>query len=46
VKKLILILSMTLLASQISACNTVHGFGKDLEKVGGKISDKSEKAAK
>jgi entericidin A len=31
-------------ASQILAgCNTMHGFGKDLEKVGDKIQEKSSK---
>ncbi|HUW28370.1 MAG TPA: entericidin A/B family lipoprotein [Sulfuriferula sp.] len=27
----------------LSACNTVHGFGQDLEKVGDSIQKKSEK---
>ena len=31
------------LGTGLGACNTVHGFGKDLEKVGGKISAKSER---
>lgn len=26
----------------LMACNTVHGFGKDLEKVGDKIQEKSK----
>lgn len=27
----------------LTACNTVHGFGKDLEKVGDQIQEKSKK---
>ncbi|WP_267724916.1 entericidin A/B family lipoprotein [Niveibacterium sp. 24ML] len=30
-------------ALALSACNTVHGFGKDLEKVGDQIQEKSKK---
>ena len=40
---LILILGLSLV---LGACNTVHGFGKDLQKVGEKISDKSEPSSK
>jgi predicted small secreted protein len=27
----------------LTACNTMHGFGKDLEKVGDQIQEKSKK---
>ncbi len=39
IASLLAILTMSLL----SACNTVHGFGKDVQKVGDKVEDASSK---
>ena len=37
-----IVISLVLLAS-LSACNTWHGFGQDLEHVGEKISNSAKK---
>ncbi|MEW9898583.1 entericidin A/B family lipoprotein [Chitinivorax sp. PXF-14] len=42
-KKLFVLVFALVFASFLSACNTVHGFGKDVEKVGEKISNASNK---
>ena len=39
--KTLLIMVAALLA--LSACNTMQGFGKDVEKVGSKIEEKAKK---
>ncbi|MBB5018807.1 putative small secreted protein [Chitinivorax tropicus] len=39
---LVMILAVALSAA-LGACNTVHGFGKDVEKVGEKISNAANK---
>jgi predicted small secreted protein len=33
-KKLLAVLAAMMLTASLSACNTVHGFGKDVEKGG------------
>ncbi|WP_373975688.1 entericidin [Chitinibacter sp. SCUT-21] len=42
-KRTAVALSMFLLAFSLSACNTVNGFGKDLQKLGKQIDEKSSK---
>ncbi|MEJ6004386.1 entericidin A/B family lipoprotein [Paucibacter sp. AS339] len=37
-----LLIGLAMLVS-LSACNTVHGFGRDLQKVGEKIEDSVKK---
>lgn len=43
-KKIFAILLVTMLASSLSACNTVKGFGKDVERGGEKVQDTSDAA--
>jgi len=38
--KIVRIVLVALAALSLTACNTVHGFGKDVEKVGDKIQGK------
>ena len=38
-----LISLLTLAVATLSACNTVQGFGQDVQKVGDKISDAAKK---
>jgi len=39
-KRIVILLFVTaLLATCVVACNTAHGFGKDMEKAGEKIQD-------
>lgn len=41
-KRLVVLLSLTALLTIVSAgCNTAHGFGKDMEKAGDKIQEKT-----
>ncbi|WP_373779125.1 entericidin A/B family lipoprotein [Glaesserella sp.] len=40
-KKLVLIVLTSL--TMLTACNTVSGFGKDVEKAGGKLQESAEK---
>lgn len=43
-KRSILLLLLALVATTgLSACNTVKGFGQDLQKVGEKMEDKADK---
>ncbi|MEN9544652.1 MAG: hypothetical protein RLZZ598_1485 [Pseudomonadota bacterium] len=42
-KKTLIALMLGAFALMASGCNTVAGFGKDLEKVGEKMQDKSKK---
>ncbi|GAA5181024.1 hypothetical protein GCM10025771_26910 [Niveibacterium umoris] len=41
--KILSIFVLALLATSLSACNTVHGFGKDIEKAGEAIQKGSSK---
>lgn len=41
--KTLSILVLSLFALNLVACNTVHGFGKDLEKLGDQVQEKSKK---
>lgn len=42
-KRLVALLCLaTLLALVSSGCNTAHGFGKDMEKAGDKIQEKTK----
>jgi predicted small secreted protein len=43
-KKLLAALSAALFAFGLSACNTVQGFGKDLERGGEKVQETSQDA--
>jgi predicted small secreted protein len=38
-----LVFAALIAALSLSACNTVHGFGQDVEKVGDKISGAAKK---
>ena len=40
-KRFVLLLMMTLFSIGLSACNTVAGAGKDVQKVGEKVEDKA-----
>lgn len=42
-KRLAITAFSILMATSIAACNTVEGFGKDVEKTGEKIEDSSDK---
>ena len=42
--KVFLFALIALFAFNLTACNTVEGFGKDVKKVGTKVGDKIEKA--
>lgn len=42
-KKISLFLSAILLGVSLSACNTVKGFGQDVEKGGEKVQDAAQK---
>lgn len=42
-KKAIVLLVMVAAGTMLTACNTMHGFGKDVEKVGEKVQEKSAK---
>ncbi|CAN5230263.1 hypothetical protein BH11PSE11_BH11PSE11_25050 [soil metagenome] len=42
-KKSFTVLLLIAAACMFTACNTVHGLGKDVEKVGEKIQEKSNK---
>ena len=42
-KKLFALMSVIALLVAVSGCNTVKGFGQDLQKVGDKIEDKADK---
>ena len=41
-KRFVLLLMMTLFSIGLSACNTVAGAGKDVQKVGEKVEKKAE----
>jgi len=42
-KRLVVLFSLTALLALVSAgCNTAHGFGKDMEKAGDKIQEKTD----
>ncbi|QYR52772.1 entericidin A/B family lipoprotein [Lysobacter soyae] len=40
-KRFVVLLMMTLFSIGLSACNTVAGAGKDVQKVGEKVEDKA-----
>ena len=40
-KRFVVLLMMTLFSICLSACNTVAGAGKDVQKVGEKVEDKA-----
>lgn len=41
-KRIVVLLSLTALLAIVSTgCNTAHGFGKDVEKAGDKIQEKT-----
>ncbi|WP_188472991.1 entericidin A/B family lipoprotein [Hafnia psychrotolerans] len=40
-KKMVFIMVSVLLLAILSGCNTVHGFGEDIQHLGGAISRKS-----
>lgn len=42
-KKFVFIVSVILMTGLVASCNTMEGFGKDLQKVGDKISDSADK---
>lgn len=42
-KKIIILMGSLCVFALLSACNTVEGFGKDMQKVGEKIEDKAKK---
>ena len=42
-KKIITVLSMMMFAFSLSACNTMQGFGKDVERGGEKVQGAAEK---
>ncbi len=42
-KKLLALLSASILMFTLSGCETMKGLGKDLEKLGGKIEDAASK---
>jgi entericidin A len=42
-KKIFTLFLLVAVSQLLSACNTVHGFGKDVEKVGEKMQEKSSK---
>ncbi|WP_137937832.1 entericidin A/B family lipoprotein [Chitinivorax sp. B] len=42
-KRILMAISAALVVLALGACNTVHGFGKDVEKVGEKISNAANK---
>ena len=44
--KVVLIAVLLTAGFALPACNTVEGFGKDLSKLGDKITDKAEKHTK
>lgn len=45
-KKLVFILSMFALVGGLTACNTMHGFGQDVERGGEKIQKSSDDVKK
>lgn len=45
-KKLIVIVSALMFTASLGACNTVKGFGKDVEKGGEKVQETSDKVRK
>ncbi len=42
-KRLLLALSLSALATQLTACNTISGVGKDIQKAGEKIEEVGKK---
>lgn len=40
-KKMIALFLLVATSYMMAGCNTVHGFGKDVEKVGDKVQEKS-----
>ena len=42
-KKIVIIMLSLFALGTLSACNTVEGFGKDVQKVGGKMEDAAKK---
>ncbi len=42
-KKIVTVLSMMMFAFSLSACNTMQGFGKDVERGGEKVQGAAEK---
>ncbi|TAK90910.1 MAG: entericidin A/B family lipoprotein [Burkholderiaceae bacterium] len=42
-KKLFALMGVIVLLAAVAGCNTVKGFGQDLEKVGDKIENKASK---
>ncbi|HZW21483.1 entericidin A/B family lipoprotein [Noviherbaspirillum sp.] len=45
-KKIVTVLSMMMFAFSLSACNTMKGFGKDVERGGEKMQGAAEKQQK
>lgn len=43
-KKIISVLSMMMFAFSLSACNTMQGFGKDVERGGEKVQGAADRA--
>ncbi len=41
-KKPLVFIALVILLSWLSACNTIHGMGKDIKKAGEKIEDASK----
>jgi predicted small secreted protein len=41
-KKPLVFVALVILLSSLSACNTIHGMGKDIKKAGEKIEDASK----
>lgn len=45
-KKLLAVLSVLMFSASLSACNTVKGFGKDVERGGEKVQETSDNVRK
>ena len=41
-KKILLLVLLTMYMTAMSGCNTLHGFGEDLEEIGEGIQDAAE----
>ncbi|MEN8262980.1 MAG: entericidin A/B family lipoprotein [Nitrospirota bacterium] len=41
-RKIVVTIMVVLFLTVLAGCNTMHGFGKDMKKLGKKIEDKAE----
>ena len=44
--KLLSLLALMMLLGALSACNTIHGFGKDVERGGERVQDAAQSTQK